>query len=567
MGRAGKAKAEDDLTGSPAKRGVGRSGRGAVRTLALKDFEPLEDKATNKTAMSGAKGGGRKTSTGSNADTSKALSALERLLNDRKKKAAAAQVEKAEVESSDESDLEIEQKTEKDNAIVEKLEEVASYMKRMKGGEDDTAALPKWGETHFNRQGPIQHGHRLEEVLDTVAPDDADIWFETSAVLKEMEESSTEAKQEVVKALLTGGGLRAHLFNKLSVDSKALRWLFNLVCYSPEDMVERAAFCLLADIIGGGSKVAALAGVSDAYLTSSTCGASFLDRPRETRLDLGWVPNLSDFREVFNAYGYVEKAVGEASADISDDSDAEGEAGPSGVTQADEQHRERIPSNVCSLLRLITVLATARSTIGTFSAKDTEGLVVLLARASLDHQLVFATETLQAAIQALTDSFTDSEWKAVGPRLTKTLSRLSGRYINNVRIVVSWPCASARSLDLQRALAFALLVDMFKKTRVEKSVRGVVSLFKPVNFKDADCVILMTQLRLADVYLRHLPALADDLDAAQSWVQVLRSVLSGVKHIDPRPGAGDVRQLASFALIKYDDEVDKLEDPRDQQLA
>lgn len=56
------------------------------------------------------------------------MSALERLLNDRKKKAAAAEIVKEDVESSDESDLEVEQKTEKDNAIVEKLEEVASYV-------------------------------------------------------------------------------------------------------------------------------------------------------------------------------------------------------------------------------------------------------------------------------------------------------------------------------------------------------------------------------------------------------------------------------------------------------
>lgn len=94
----------------------------------------------------------------------------------------------------------------------------------------------------------------------------------------------------------------------------------------------------------------------------------------------------------------------------------------------------------------------------------------------------------------------------------------------------------------QQALRFLFtspLVLLYLQ-RVEKSVRGVVSLFKPVNFKDADCVILLSQLRLADVYLRHLPALADDLDAAEGWVQILRSVLSGVKHIDPRPGAGDV---------------------------
>lgn len=70
MGRAGKTQAKDDLTGSPAKRGVGRSGRGAVRTLAMKDFEPSEDNGAKKVAMSsGAKSGGRKTSTGSNADT------------------------------------------------------------------------------------------------------------------------------------------------------------------------------------------------------------------------------------------------------------------------------------------------------------------------------------------------------------------------------------------------------------------------------------------------------------------------------------------------------------------
>lgn len=40
-------------------------------------------------------------------------------------------------------------------------------------------------------QGPIEHSHRLEEVLDAAAPNDADIWFEATAVLKEMEESST----------------------------------------------------------------------------------------------------------------------------------------------------------------------------------------------------------------------------------------------------------------------------------------------------------------------------------------------------------------------------------------
>jgi hypothetical protein len=74
----------------------------------------------------------------------------------------------------------------------------------------------------------------------------------------------------------------------------------------------------------------------------------------------------------------------------------------------------------------------------------------------------------------------------------------------------------------------------------EKSVRGVVSLFKSVSFKDADCVPLLSQLRLADVFLRHLPALAGDLASAGKWIQVLKAVQSGVKHIDPRPGAADV---------------------------
>jgi hypothetical protein len=67
MGRAGKAKAEEDLAGSPAKRGVGRSGRGATRTVAPKEPAPSEAK---KAAMSReARSSGRKSSTGSNADT------------------------------------------------------------------------------------------------------------------------------------------------------------------------------------------------------------------------------------------------------------------------------------------------------------------------------------------------------------------------------------------------------------------------------------------------------------------------------------------------------------------
>jgi hypothetical protein len=71
---------------------------------------------------------------------------------------------------------------------------------------------------------------------------------------------------------------------------------------------------------------AALTGVSDAYLTGSACGASFLDRQDGKSPSLDWVPTLRDFREVFDAYGYTE----EAAAHDSDDSDEEGEAGTSG---------------------------------------------------------------------------------------------------------------------------------------------------------------------------------------------------------------------------------------------
>jgi hypothetical protein len=76
---------------------------------------------------------------------------------------------------------------------------------------------------------------------------------------------------------------------------------------------------------------AALAGVSDAYLTGSACGASFLDRQDGKSPSLDWVPTLRDFREVFDAYGYTE----EAAANDSDDFDEEGEAGTSGKEGGD----------------------------------------------------------------------------------------------------------------------------------------------------------------------------------------------------------------------------------------
>lgn len=364
--------------------------------------------------------------------------------------------------------------------------------------EDD---IPSWGRQIFGQQKALPS-------LDFPALERCKLlqsFFNSEFNL--MLELDAEKGRNFIEGLLINGWLSKLVLASGHVEDPLALWTFNLMLYSPNEVLQAAACEFWLAVLPSNNEV---------YIPS-------------VRLD--WFPGYNQLKDALKTYGYLSDSFIDVSSLSDVDHSNFGHEGP--------------PPNIRSWVKVLGACCQMRTIHSMFSTSEVEEFLGIIISFFLDRKIEGLSLLFDECMQSVMSFFTDDEWLASSKKVANALAYRIPKDSNCLRMVECISGVSIRSKHLRNEVALQILLNCFemKVADSEEVLRSVLS----INLKDNRCNFFKIYIYLVLVE-NWLFSTEQTPVILRMWGAFLRSCSCQITSTDWRSYASKVRNKASYLL-------------------
>ncbi|KAL9258306.1 hypothetical protein AKJ16_DCAP16028 [Drosera capensis] len=365
---------------------------------------------------------------------------------------------------------------------------------------DSAIGTASWGSLVFGAQrnpSPVAHSDLgCSKMLGTFLNNE----------LNSLVDLSMETGEAFVKGLLSNGWLSKLVLKCGHLEESIAKWAFNQLLYSSEES-------------------------SRTFACEFWCSILLYNEVDAASIKIDWLPSYSLLNDALESFGYLLLPQYVApNEELTGSSECQGP-----------------PSNIISWIKFSSICCQVRSRHQMFSVSETEELIRVMARLSLDQRLLGLSSIMNESLISAINYFTDEEWDNSCQSVAKSLAERVPRDLNCLRTVECIPSVDSRGKQLKSATAFEVLKLCFQE-KIDNA-QDALTLLISTAVKDTSCDLFHTYICLVLVnnWLT-FETLSNDPGTDQLWGTFLRKCSSQISSNDVRPYAQEVRNRASYLL-------------------